>query len=121
MQPAGTAIPGNEPYAVDDLVSVSGPQLTGSGFGFSLADGTYSNPFYANFLSPPGYLEFHSAPPFTSTIGPKDSELPVAFTAAPTSVPEPGTLSLTLVGLTGLVTAGIRRRSGGFHGHHGQS
>ena len=120
LQPAGTPIPGNEPYAVDDLVSVSGPQLTVSGFGFSLADGTYSNPFYANFLSPPGYLEFYSAAPFTSTIGPEDSELPVGFTAALTSVPEPGTLSLTLVGLIGLVTVGIWRCSGGFHGHPGQ-
>jgi|SRR5271156_434579 len=38
LQPAGTAIPGNEPYAVDNLVSAAEPHLTTHGFGFSLAN-----------------------------------------------------------------------------------
>src|SRR5215469_1470835 len=42
LQPTGTWIPGNEPYAVDNLVFAGpGPQLTKAGFGFALADGTY--------------------------------------------------------------------------------
>ena len=79
LQPTGTPIPGNEPYAVDNLVSLSGPQLTVDGFGFSTAAGDFANPFYANFLPSPGYLEFFSAPPFMPIIGPEDSELPVVF------------------------------------------
>ena len=79
LQPAGTAIPGNEPFAVDNLISPDGPQLTGSGFGYALADGTYANPFFASFDNPETYLEFFSAPPFGSGIGPEDSELPVDF------------------------------------------
>ena len=73
LQPAGTAIPGNEPFAVDNLIRAGGPQLTGSGFGFALADGTFANAFFADFLTPPGYLEFFSAPPFASgVIGPEE-------------------------------------------------
>src|ERR1700744_631040 len=34
LQATGTAIPGNAPYAVDNLVSLTGPQLTVNGFGF---------------------------------------------------------------------------------------
>src|SRR3977135_4175560 len=62
LQPAGTAIPGNEPFVVDNLIRAGGPQLTGNGFGFALADGTFANAFFADFLTPPGYLEFFSAP-----------------------------------------------------------
>jgi hypothetical protein len=83
LQPVGTAIPGNEPFAVDNLIAAEGPQLTGNGFGYALADGTYANPFFADFLSPPSYLEFFSAPPFGNGIGPEDSEGPVDFTAEP--------------------------------------
>src|SRR5438309_1619096 len=40
LQPTGTAIPGNEPFAVDNLIFLGpGPQLTKNGFGFSTADG----------------------------------------------------------------------------------
>jgi hypothetical protein len=82
LQPAGTAIPGNEPFLVDNLIRAGGPQLTGNGFGFALADGTFANAFYADFLTPPGYREFFSVPPFASgVVGPGDSERPVAFTA----------------------------------------
>jgi hypothetical protein len=38
LQPTGTAIPGNEPYAVDNLVSAVEPRLTTHGFGFSLGE-----------------------------------------------------------------------------------
>ena len=81
LQPTGTSIPGNEPFAVDNLISLTDPQLTGSGFGYAIADGTFANPFFADFLSPPGYLEFFSAPPFGSSAGLEDSELPVSFAA----------------------------------------
>lgn len=78
LQPAGTAIPGNEPYAVDNLISSKGQQLTGNGFGFALADGTFSNPFFAHNHTPPAYLEFFSAP--RSGHG-NHSELAVHFVA----------------------------------------
>ena len=81
LQPAGTAIPGNEPFAVDNLISADGPHLTANGFGYALGDGTFANPFFADFLVPAGYLEFFSAPPFGPGIGPEDSELPVDFAA----------------------------------------
>jgi hypothetical protein len=35
LQPTGTPIPGNEPYAVDNLVSAFEPRLTAHGLGFS--------------------------------------------------------------------------------------
>jgi len=93
LQPTGTPIPGNEPYDVDNLVFLApNPQLTKAGFGFSLADGTYSNPFYADFLSPPIYLEFFSNPP-----GSDHTELEIQFSATP-RVPEPATFGLVLSG-----------------------
>jgi hypothetical protein len=103
LEPAGAAIPGNEPFAVDDLISAIGPQLTGAGFGFSLADGNFANPFFASFLTPAAYLEFFSVPSNPAA----NTELPVSFTAA--VVPEPGTAALALVGL-GLVAASRSRR-----------
>ena len=89
LQAAGTSIPGNEPYTVDNLVFIGpGPQLTKSGFGFSISGGNYSNPFYADFLPTPEYLEFFSMPGIGHT------ELPVVFSAAPVAVPEPATVTL---------------------------
>jgi hypothetical protein len=110
LQAPGTSIPGNEPYTVDDLVFLGpGPQLTSGGFGFSMADGNYSNPFYADFLPTPGYLEFFSTPPFTGgTPGPGSSELPVQFSATPVSTPEPATAGLVLGALAWIV---VRRHS----------
>jgi hypothetical protein len=101
LQPPGTSIPGNEPYTVDDLVFLGrGPQLTSHGFGFSTSDGNYSNPFYADFLPIPGYLEFFSTPPFTAGApGLGHSELPVQFSAAQVAIPEPGTYALVFVAL----------------------
>jgi len=102
LQPPGTSIPGNEPYTVDDLVFLGpGAQLTSSGFGFSMADGNYANPFYADFLPTPGYLEFFSTP------GSSNTELAVQFSATPVSIPEPATFGLIL---GALAWAGIRRR-----------
>ena len=98
LQPTGTPIPGNEPFLVDNLVSLETPQLTKQGFGYAVADGTFSNPFFASFLQPPDYLEFFSAPPFTpGLVGPEDSELPIRFSA--TVIPEPATWALLLAGL----------------------
>jgi hypothetical protein len=111
LQPTGTPIPGNEPFAVDNLLSATGPQLTGNGFGFALADGTFANPFFADFTAPPGHVEFFSAPPFTGGPGPGDSELPVRFTAM---VPEPATASLLALGLLGLAAARRRYRPRSF-------
>lgn len=89
LQPTGTAIPGNEPFDVDNLVFLQqGPQLTKAGFGFATADGNFANPFFADFLLVPSYLEFFSTPPFNDGgQGPGDSELPIQFSASP--VPEP--------------------------------
>jgi hypothetical protein len=82
LQPAGTAIPGNEPYPVDNLISPGGQQLTDNGFGFALADGTFGNPFFAHTRTPPAYLEFFSAShPAPGNADAGASEQPVSFTA----------------------------------------
>ena len=110
LQPAGTSIPGNEPFVVDNLFSLGSSKLTGEGFGFGLADGTFANPFFASFLSPPDYLEFYSAPPFTGGTGPEDSELPISFTV--TAVPEidPNSLGSVLALVMGSLGLLERRR-----------
>jgi hypothetical protein len=95
LQPTGTAIPGNEPYAVDNLVSAAEPRLTTHGFGFSLANGNYANPFYNRS----SYYEYLSVPPYLNGAGP---ERPVSFSAA--IVPEPSTASLMLAALVGLIS-----------------
>ncbi len=101
LQTAGTSIPGNEPYVVDNLVFVGpGPQLTSPGFGFSTSGGNFSNAFYAAFLPKPGYLEFFSTPPFTAGAGFGHSELPVQFSATPISTPEPASFALMISTLT---------------------
>ena len=104
LQPVGTAIPGNEPFAVDNRVRLDGAQLTHNGFGYGIADGTFANPFFADFLSPPHYLEFFSRPPFTEGSG---TELPIRFTA--TVIPEPGTWALLLIGFV-LLGRGYRQK-----------
>lgn len=94
LQAVGTPIPGNEPFAVDNLVRAGTIQLTSHGFGYSTSGGNYANPFFADFLSPPVYLEFYSTPPFSGpgSAGPDDTELEIQFSATP--VPEPGTAVL---------------------------
>jgi PEP-CTERM motif len=93
LQPTGTPISGNEPFAVDNLVSAVEPRLTTHGFGFSLANGDYANPFYNGS----NYYEYLSVPPYVKGAG---AERPVSFSAA--IVPEPSAASLMLVGLAGL-------------------
>ena len=64
LHPAGTAIPLNDGYPVDNLVreKKGAPQFTEHGFGFSLANGAYANPFYTAKFSPPGVYAFLSDP-----------------------------------------------------------
>ena len=76
LQPAGTSIPGNDGYPVDGLVRTVVPQLSLHGFGYSLADGTYANPFYGDHFVPPRVYAFFSDPPNHKT-----SEPLVKFTA----------------------------------------
>ncbi|GBF79418.1 exosortase [Aphanothece sacrum FPU1] len=103
LQPTGTPIPGNEPFNVDNLISLNAQQLTGDGFGFLTKEGNYASPFFASFLPTPGYLEVFSAPPFIpgpNSFGPEDSELSISFSASIKSfshssagtVPEPLTI-----------------------------
>ena len=88
---AGKAVPGNidpsthRPYEGDNRLrrsgTTGGPQLDQHGIQFALEDGSYSNVFYASFLEPPTYLDFHSKPPYpVGDVGP-NRERPVQFTA----------------------------------------
>jgi hypothetical protein len=76
LQPAGTSIPGNDGYPVDNLVGTAAPQLSKGGFGYALADGTFASPFYGAHFAKPDYYAFFSDPANKRT-----SEPPVAFTA----------------------------------------
>ncbi|MGB3514714.1 MAG: PEP-CTERM sorting domain-containing protein [Microcoleaceae cyanobacterium] len=101
----GTSIPGNEPFEVDNLISLNPQQLTSDGLGYFTSEGNFVNMFFASFLQPPGYFEIFSAPPFIpgfENFGPEDSELPVSFSATLITVPEPtSTLSLLALGTLG--------------------
>ncbi|MFN6463649.1 MAG: PEP-CTERM sorting domain-containing protein [Nostoc sp. DedVER02] len=106
LQPVGTPIPGNEPFGVDNLISLNTQQLTVDGFGYSTSGGNYSSPFFASFLPTPSYLEVFSAPPFTTgseNFGSEDSELPISFSATIITVPEP----TSILSLLALVTLGV--------------
>ncbi len=85
LHPTGQAIPGNEPWALDNLISVTpGRQLTTHGLGFALAGGSYVNPFFGANRPQPVYIEVFSAPPLVpdaKNMGPEDAERPVTFTA----------------------------------------
>ncbi|WP_103123469.1 PEP-CTERM sorting domain-containing protein [Nostoc cycadae] len=115
LQPTGTPIPGNEPFNVDNLISLNSQQLTGDGFGYSTSSGSYASPFFASFLATPGYLEVFSAPPILSgfgNLGTEDSELPIVFSARIISIPEPTSiLSLLAVCTLGFVSALKRQQS----------
>jgi hypothetical protein len=117
LQPAGIPIPGNEPFFGDNLISLSNQQLK-DGFGYSTANGNYSNPFFATFLPTPGYLEFFSALPIGTNyqdIGPGDTELFINFSATIATVPEPTSiLSLFVLGTLGAGSALKRRNSSKF-------
>ena len=79
LQPAGTAILGNEPYAVDNRVRQIMPYFSHAGFGYQLASGAYANPFVSDTLSPPGGYEFFSGPPAQPGAARVMREVPVAF------------------------------------------
>ena len=81
LQPAGTAIPGNAGYPVDNLVSMHGAQLTTHRFGFAVSDGEYHNPFRAS-----GYLDYISTSPYADGAG---KEPPIRFTATVAPKPAP--------------------------------
>ncbi len=89
---AGTAIPGNvDPltgigYSVDNQIKPASNdkqigQLRSKGIGFSLADGSYSNIFYASFLSPAIYLDFHTQSPFPAGLVEPNTETAIHFQA----------------------------------------
>jgi hypothetical protein len=103
LEPTGKAIPGNPGFPVDNLITAGG-LLTSQGFGFATADGNYANPFYADFQTPPRFLEVFTQPALTGF-----SELAIQFTAA--IVPEPCTLPLVATALVGIAAAGRRRRA----------
>ncbi|NEP07281.1 MAG: PEP-CTERM sorting domain-containing protein [Okeania sp. SIO2G4] len=118
LQPTGTSIPGNEPFVLDNIISLNpDEQLTSSGFGYFTSEGNFVNMFFADFLQPPGYFEIFSAPPFIpgfENFGPEDSELPVSFSAsfsaAPITVPEPTSiLSFLALGTLGAVST-VKRK-----------
>ncbi len=92
LWPAGSAIPGNEPFAVDNLVAANG-QLTGEGIGIVLASGAYANVFFAAWQSPPGDVEFLSIP-----AGPLTQESSVRFELTG-AAPEPGSAALAALAL----------------------
>jgi hypothetical protein len=95
LQTAGTPIPGNTPFNIDNLISLNSIQLTGEGFGYSTAAGSFASPFYASFtnavLQTPGYLEV-----FTPSM-PLNEE-PISFSARIVNVPEPLTIIGSFIG-----------------------
>ncbi|WP_339383937.1 PEP-CTERM sorting domain-containing protein [Fortiea sp. LEGE XX443] len=114
LQTTGTPIPGNEPFEVDNLISLNIQQLTGDGFGYSTSGGNFSSPFFASFLATPGYLEVFSAPPIVpgfENLDLEDSELPISFSATIVTIPEPTSIvSLLALGTLGAASALKRKQ-----------
>jgi len=83
LYPAGTSIPGNTPYAGDNLIdfekTTTNPRLTKNGLQFLIEDGSYSYVFFADFLESPRHLEYHSLPPYTEGPFAPNSETSVSF------------------------------------------
>ena len=77
LQPKGTSIPGNDGYPVDNLVRRRAPQISVHGFGFSLADKTWVNPFHGAHFAAPGPYALLSDPATGRTREPS-----VTFTAS---------------------------------------
>lgn len=67
LQPAGTSVPGNAGYPIDNLIRQAPPQLTKSGFGFLASDSAYHNVFhlehYRDYISRPPYADGKGAEP----------------------------------------------------------
>lgn len=104
LQATGTAIPLNEPFAVDNLVKADGT-LSSHGIGYATAAGTYANLFLAGWLSPATNVEFSSIPALSTT-----AEVPVSFSfALAGTVPEPSTYALWALGIAALAI-GFRRK-----------
>jgi hypothetical protein len=80
LQPTGTAIPGNQGYPVDNLVSAAGMHLTNNGFAFALENGDSANVFN----NPPND-EYLSAPPYPEGQGTETAVSFEALAAAPPS------------------------------------
>lgn len=98
--PTGSAIPGNEGYPVDNLLAAgSSAQFSEHGLGYTLADGSYANPYWALWATPDQYYEVHTGPGYF--------EAPISFSATP-AVPEPGAVAMMALGLA--FVAGVRRR-----------
>jgi hypothetical protein len=113
--PTEVPIPGNEPFKIDNLISLNTQQLTGDGFGYSTSGGNFSSPFFASFLPTPGYLEVFSAPPLIpgfENLGSEDSELPINFSAKIRTVPIPeSSPEKAFLGILGLMGARQLMRS----------
>ena len=82
----GEAVPGNEPFAIDNAIREGTDddpsQLRSAGIGLILEDGNYLNPYYASWET--SYIEVYSVAPFLvnfSNFGPEDGYEKVDFTA----------------------------------------
>ncbi len=112
----GVPIPGNEPFEIDNLISLNPQQLTGDGFGYSTSKGNFVSPFFASFLPVPGYLEVFSAPPLIpgfENFGPEDTELSINFSATPRPIPEnsPAIALIAFFGFMAVTKLGQQRKS----------
>lgn len=129
LMPSGSVAPGNcldanTCFTSDNLLRprlAGQAQLSSHGFNVAYANGTYANYFFAGFLAPPAYLEFHSVPPFgfipPGGPQPPDSELTGMFQATP--IPGPLPVAGVMLGLNW--ARRLRRRSGqGGQGNHDQ-
>lgn len=103
LEPTGEAVPGNPGFPVNNSITAGG-LLTSHGFGFATVDGNYPNPFYADFQTPPRFLEVFTQP---ASMG--FSELPIQFTAA--ILPEPCKSALVATALIGLIPVRWRSRA----------
>lgn len=78
LYPNSKAIPGNEPYALDNLIRVNKQgQITLHGFGFVTISGSYANAFFTDILAKPSYMEVFTTPPNYY------KERPITFSAMP--------------------------------------
>ena len=115
LWPTGSWIPGNAPFSLDNLFKpmprpypATGPgPFTNNGAGFSIANGNHENWFYGND-NVATISDYLTVGPFLLNDGFKGTELQVTFDA---TLPEPGALSVLLIGFAGLAAAGRKRRA----------